>query len=312
MKNIFYHMIKMSVGYELIEVGQKFSISVKEVIRNDVKNYIMLSEGLHLISDKYISSSEIREWEISGDKLGTHFISLIYTNPLSNDMPKTNIIKVDVVEEGKLVDLTLYIMQGHITGYVMKGKFYNVNGVETETLMGTTYNTRIIKSNEGNIFNFYLDEGDVVYEAHSCLFAAKNSYRKKCGVNPSQMQKMGIIELPKALIENSTVLKVQMSGDTLIGYEYKGKYLQKSNNFTGQLSTIEIKLPVLDENTTLQLYRWKSEIYYLLVPPCCDKHNCVYKITGEKVGCPSGGISGKGDGMNFSGAVYLSDIQLKN
>jgi len=302
----------MSLGYELIELGQKFTISVKEPARSETKHFIMLSKELRLISDNYIAASETREWQVLGEKLGIYYISFIYSNPFSNELPKINLIKVEILEEGQIVDFILYVMQNRITGYVMKGKFYNVNGIETETLMGTTYNVRVIKDKDRNIYNFYLEDGEIVYDSHTCIYNARNSYRKRCNASVVEMQRLGTVELPSSRMSNVSVLKLQISGnDNIVAYEYKGKYTQRSS-ISGPVTVKEVKLPLIVEPVTLEFFKWKGEYVYMLIPPCCDRHNCLFNFEGKKLGCPSGGISGKGDGFEFMGGVLMGDIQIRD
>jgi hypothetical protein len=302
----------MSLGYELIEVGQKFTISVREKANTDSKNFIMISNQLQLLSENYIAASETREWQVKGDRIGIYYISLIYANPNSNDLPKVNLVKVEILEEGQIIDFIIYVMQNRITGYVMKSKFYNVNGIETETLMGTTYSIRVIRDKDRNVYNFYLEDGEIVYEAHTCVYSARNSFRKRCNVNVGTLQKLGTIELPvSSPVSSKNLLKLQMVGDSIVAYEYKGKYTQRES-ITGPVMVKEVSLPIIVEPVTLQLYKWKGDFVYLLIPPCCGRHNCLFDFNGKKIGCPSGGESGKGDGMEFMGGVLLGDIQIRD
>lgn len=302
----------MSLGYELIEVGQKFTISVKESARTDSKNFIMLSNELKLMSENYIAGTETREWQILSERTGIFFISLIYANPFSNELPKVNLVKVEVLEQGQIIEFTIYVMGDRITGYVMKSKFYTVNGIETETLMGTTYNVRVVRDKDRNVYNFYLEDGEIIYDAHTCVYNARNSYRKRCNVNVSNLQRLGTIELPVEMSgSGKNMLKLQMVEDNIVAYEYKGKYNQRET-ISGPVTVKEVNLPLIVEPVTLQFYRWKGEYVYLLMPPCCDRHNCLFKFDGTKIGCPSGGITGKGDGTEFTGGVLLGIIQIRD
>lgn len=303
----------MSLGYELIEIGQKFNVSVPESGKGDVKNFILVSEGLKIIKESFDSNNGRRIWEIYGEKLGIFFMNILYTDPNSNQLPISNIVKVEILDKGQILDFVLYVMQNRITGYVMNGKFYNINGIETETLMGTTYPTRVIKDGNKTIYNFWLDDGEIVYEAHSCIYSSRNSFRKKCQVDFSQLSKLGVINLPATAISmNNNQLKIHVQKDKIIAYEYKGKYQQISGNVVGVPEIQEVKIPEIQEPVTLQFYKWKNEHVYLMILPCCDRHNCVYKFDGSKVGCPSGGIDGKGDGMDFSESVLMGSFQLRN
>lgn len=43
-------------------------------------------------------------------------------------------------------------------------------------------------------------------------------------------------------------------------------------------------------------YRYKGQIVYYMVSPCCDKYNIVYDRDCNVMGYPDGGYTGKGDG----------------
>lgn len=40
-----------------------------------------------------------------------------------------------------------------------------------------------------------------------------------------------------------------------------------------------------------------QQIYYLTVPGCCDRFSILYNTQGQKICSPSGGFTGRGDGL---------------
>ena len=43
-------------------------------------------------------------------------------------------------------------------------------------------------------------------------------------------------------------------------------------------------------------YYYKNQIVYYFIAPCCDQYNILYDSTGNFLGYPDGGWTGKGDG----------------
>ena len=53
-----------------------------------------------------------------------------------------------------------------------------------------------------------------------------------------------------------------------------------------------------DEGSPLSItrYKYKGQIVYYMVSPCCDRFNIVYDKNCKVLGFPDGGYTGKGDG----------------
>lgn len=309
----------MSFGYELVEIGQKFALTVEESSQRIGRNYIMLTPGVNLLSEKYIVERQVREWEIGCEVKGIFFISIFYTNPEVNQMPKIDVVKVEVLEKGRILDLVLYVdsiivdkngtRRMQLNGYFLDGKFYDTNGNETETLLGTTEKIKLVRDPEKSVFTFFYDHNELIYESHTCLYRARNSFKIRCGAETSQLMRVGTIQLPTAI--NKSNLKVHITDDKkIIAYEYYGSYMQLFPPGNSPIVIKDVNLPVIVESVTLQIYKYKQDYIYMLIPPCCGKHNCLYYFNGKKIGCPSGGPDGRGDGTTFEGGTLLGTIQI--
>lgn len=59
---------------------------------------------------------------------------------------------------------------------------------------------------------------------------------------------------------------------------------------------IKVKVPQYEIPMTLQFYNWNGQLVYIIKSPFeSDIMDCCFNLEGERLGCPSGGISGNGD-----------------
>ena len=54
--------------------------------------------------------------------------------------------------------------------------------------------------------------------------------------------------------------------------------------------------PKEDSPQSVIRYKYKNQIVYYVVSPCCDKYNVVYDSDCNILGYPDGGFTGRGDG----------------
>ena len=63
-------------------------------------------------------------------------------------------------------------------------------------------------------------------------------------------------------------------------------------------ATIKSMIANPNEGSPLSVtrYKYKGQLVFYMVSPCCDKYNVVYDTQCNVVGYPDGGYMGKGDG----------------
>lgn len=120
-------------------------------------------------------------------------------------------------------------------------------------------------------------------------------------VNPNDMAIINV----NASTQSLNKLTVFVNNNKLVGYNYK----DIKTNTVGKAYTFE--LPNMSGN--LDFYIYRNELVYLLSPEGFDILNCVYNQRAVNLGCPSGGLTGRGDGKIpsfFNQALKIGSIKL--
>lgn len=313
--------------YELVEAGEVFKLPFHENASTGYRVYIMVSEGLNIVGENFELSGNqpgaggIRMVSFRTDKPDVYFISSINIRPWEFETPECNIIKVEAVEKGTILDITLYLIETSIQGYMYQNIYYDIQGNKVYQMKGSPVPLKLIKHDNQTAYTFYLDDDGLTYKYESCLYLAKNSKKTTCFDTMPNKLNIGTIVIKQSSLSQNEIkvvkqtkvselnLKLYLSQEEITGYEYEGTITRwKANDKSSKI--IDVSIPKTSNQIRLSFYLWNGKLVYLLDPGCCDRLICLYDLKGNELGCPSGGLTGKGSGMKFTGAKFLRAISL--
>lgn len=142
-------------------------------------------------------------------------------------------------------------------------------------------------------------------------------HRRWEAYNPSDAE---IITVETVSRQKITHLDLYFSGNNIVGYMYNNKFYNSQGIITRKPSSLRNIVPIKikdyeDDVESLSFYYLDNELVYNVHETynIYDGMFCLSNRQGKVIGCPSGGITGKGDGRlsNFQNSkVDLGTIKF--
>jgi len=291
----------------LLKVNEKYNIDRYANASTGYQWKIMLSPGIDLIADDVINvSNEVgggstKRFTVAAKETGIYYVALMYLRTWENFDVKAEVIRFEIVR--KLLNIDL-ILDGHdgIIGYAMNQQTYDPEG-NPMMIDNIPKMLNIKVSNEDDIdhLNFYKQNGELTYSVGTCLW---NPGGRKIGCYDDfdKFQHLGSIRIKGTSNKIMSKVSLTMKPDgTVTGFKVGDS--NDPRDFVIQLS-----FPIGKDRIYLKIYKWQNKIVYQHIPNGYDMFNTVYEANGKKLGSPTGGLTGKGDGFKFTGAKFLGEV----